>query len=75
MSGLTADTQTMVDHARVTAKNHDECIKIESVTQVVYDLALWFGEDEEEAMMNRAFGVALLIPGIDELGQQLCGDH
>ena len=64
MSCLTADTRTMVDHARVTAQNHafvyDERIKVESVTEPVpvCDLALWFGEDEEEAMMSRAFGVA-----------------
>ena len=47
---------------RITAQNHafvyDERIKVESVTQAVYDLALWFGEGEEEAMMSRAFGVA-----------------
>ncbi|KAJ7597903.1 proteasome subunit alpha type 5 [Mycena floridula] len=77
MSGLTADARTMVDHARVTAQNHsftyDEKIKVESVTQAVCDLALRFGESvhDEEAMMSRPFGVALLIAGIDELGPQL----
>src|SRR5258705_10600821 len=77
MSGLTADARTMIDHARVTAQNHsftyDELIKVESVTQAVCDLALRFGESvhEEEAMMSRPFGVALLIAGIDELGPQL----
>ena len=64
---------------RVTAKNHvvvyDERIKVESVAQVVYDLVLWFGEDEEEAMVNRAFGLELLMAGIDDLGQQMCDDH
>jgi hypothetical protein len=39
MSGLTADTRTMVDHKRVTAQNHafvyDERIKVESVMQAV----------------------------------------
>ena len=77
MSGLTADARTMIDHARVTAQNHsftyDERIKVESVTQAVCDLALRFGESvhDEEAMMSRPFGVALLIAGIDEKGPQL----
>jgi len=77
MSGLTADARTMIDHARVTSQNHaftfDEPIKVESVTQAVCDLALRFGEsmDNEDAMMSRPFGVALLIAGIDELGPQL----
>jgi len=77
MSGLTADARTMIDHARVTAQNHaftyDERIKVESVTQAVCDLALRFGESvhDEEAMMSRPFGVALLIGGIDEFGPQL----
>jgi len=77
MSGLTADARTMVDHARVTAQNHtftyDEPIKVESVTQAVCDLALRFGEstEDDEAMMSRPFGVALLIAGIDANGPQL----
>ncbi|KAK0447470.1 proteasome subunit alpha type 5 [Desarmillaria tabescens] len=70
MSGLTADARTMIDHARVTSQNHaftyDEKIKVESVTQAVCDLALRFGESvhDEEAMMSRPFGVALLIAGM-----------
>ncbi|KAG8691365.1 proteasome component pup2 [Ceratobasidium sp. 423] len=77
MSGLTADARTMIDHARLTSQNHrftyNEPIKVESVTQAVCDLALRFGEsmDNEDAMMSRPFGVALLIAGIDELGPQL----
>lgn len=77
MSGLTADARTMIDHARVTAQNHaftyDERIRVDSVTQAVCDLALRFGESvhDEEAMMSRPFGVALLIAGIDESGPQL----
>jgi len=77
MSGLTADARTMIDHARVTSQNHaftyDEPIKVESVTQAVCDLALRFGESvhDEDAMMSRPFGVALLIAGIDENGPQL----
>ncbi|KAH8119749.1 proteasome subunit alpha type 5 [Phellopilus nigrolimitatus] len=77
MSGLTADARTMIDHARVTSQNHaftyDEPIRVESVTQAVCDLALRFGESvhDEDAMMSRPFGVALLIAGIDENGPQL----
>jgi 20S proteasome subunit alpha 5 len=77
MSGLTADARTMIDHARVTSQNHaftyDEQIKVESVTQAVCDLALRFGESihDDDAMMSRPFGVALLIAGVDELGPQL----
>jgi len=77
MSGLTADARTMIDHARVTSQNHnftyDEPIKVESVTQAVCDLALRFGESvhDEDAMMSRPFGVALLIAGVDENGPQL----
>ncbi|MCO5610576.1 hypothetical protein L7F22_064815 [Adiantum nelumboides] len=77
MSGLTADARTMIEHARVTSQNHeftyDEEIKVSSVTQAVCDLALRFGEstEDDEAMMSRPFGVALLIAGIDEKGPQL----
>ena len=77
MSGLTADARTMIDHARVVSQNHsfvyDEEIKSESVAQAVCDLALRFGEntEDDEAMMSRPFGVALLIVGIDENGPQL----
>lgn len=77
MSGLTADARTIVDHARVTAQNHaftyDEAIGVESATQAVCDLALRFGESvhDEDAMMSRPFGVALLIAGVDERGPQL----
>ncbi|KAK9896025.1 proteasome subunit alpha type 5 [Cystobasidium minutum MCA 4210] len=77
MSGLTADARTMVEHARVTAQNHtftyDEPIKVESVTEAVGDLAMRFGEStaDEDALMSRPFGVALLIAGVDENGPQL----
>ncbi|CAI2169236.1 19492_t:CDS:2 [Funneliformis geosporum] len=77
MSGLTADSRTMIDHARVAAQNHNftynEKIKVESVTQAVCDLALRFGESAhgEESIMSRPFGVALLIGGVDEKGPQL----
>ncbi|KAI8319743.1 N-terminal nucleophile aminohydrolase [Martensiomyces pterosporus] len=77
MSGLTADSRTMIEHARVEAQNHtftyDEPIPVRSVTQAVCDLALRFGEgaDGQESTMSRPFGVALLIAGVDERGPQL----
>jgi len=81
MSGLVADARTLVDHARVEAQNHtftyDEPIGIEALTQAVCDLALSFGEgdddnDSKEKRMSRPFGVALLLAGYDELdGPQL----
>jgi len=77
MCGLTADARTMIDHARVTSQNHrfvyDEAIKVESIANAVCDLALRFGEntEDDEALMSRPFGVALLIVGIDEKGPQL----
>ncbi|KAJ1667517.1 proteasome component pup2 [Coemansia sp. RSA 1813] len=77
MSGLTADSRTMIEYARVEAQNHtfsyDEVIPVESVTQAVCDLALRFGEgaDGQESTMSRPFGVSLLIAGVDERGPQL----
>ncbi|KAJ2173291.1 proteasome component pup2, partial [Coemansia sp. RSA 560] len=77
MSGLTADSRTMIEHARVEALNHtfsyEEPIPVESCTQAVCDLALRFGEgaDGQESTMSRPFGVALLIAGTDERGPQL----
>jgi 20S proteasome subunit alpha 5 len=78
MSGLTADARTMIDHARLESQNHrftyDEPLRVESCTQAVCDLALRFGEgddDENERVMSRPFGVALLVAGVDEDGPQL----
>lgn len=77
ISGLTADARTIIEHARVQTQNHrftyDEPQGIESTTQSICDLALRFGEGEdgEERIMSRPFGVALLIAGIDEHGPQL----
>ncbi|KAI8055275.1 nucleophile aminohydrolase [Syncephalis plumigaleata] len=77
MSGLTADSRIIIEHARVSSLNHrfiyDEPLKVESVTQSVCDLALRFGEsgNSEERIMSRPFGVALLIAGVDEKGPQL----
>lgn len=69
MSGLTADARTLVDHGRVEAQQHsftyNEPMPVESLTQSLCDLALRFGEDEEEGSMSRPFGVALLVAGWD----------
>ncbi|XP_053378015.1 proteasome subunit alpha type-5-like [Mercenaria mercenaria] len=76
MSGLIADSRTLVDRARVEAQNHwftyNEKMSVESVTQAVSNLALAFGDDDsEQAVMSRPFGVALLFAGIDKDGPQL----
>ncbi len=55
MSGLIADSRTMVDRARVDAQNHwfvyNEPMSVESVTQSVSNLAMMFGEDDDEKSM------------------------
>ncbi|ESO95327.1 hypothetical protein LOTGIDRAFT_232029 [Lottia gigantea] len=76
MSGLIADSRTLIDRARVEAQNHwftyNEKMSVESVTQAVSNLALAFGDDDAEpGAMSRPFGVALLFAGMDEKGPQL----
>ena len=77
ISGLIADSRTVIDHARIEAQNHlftfNESIKVESVAQSIGDLALRFGEGAhgEKRLMSRPFGIALLIGGIDAQGPQL----
>ncbi|KAB5564048.1 hypothetical protein DKX38_004102 [Salix brachista] len=74
MSGLIADARTLVEHARVETQNHrfsyGEPMTVESTTQALCDLALRFGEGDEESM-SRPFGVSLLIAGHDEKGPSL----
>ncbi|GMH11530.1 hypothetical protein Nepgr_013371 [Nepenthes gracilis] len=74
MSGLIADAHTLVEHARVETQNHrfsyGEPMTVESTTQALCNLALRFGEGDEESM-SRPFGVSLLIAGHDEHGQSL----
>ncbi|CAM6082900.1 unnamed protein product [Calypogeia fissa] len=71
MSGLTADAPTLVEHGRVETQNHrfsyNEPMSVESTTQALCDLALRFGEGDEDSM-SRPFGVSLLIAGHDETG-------
>lgn len=76
VSGLIADSRTMVDKARVEGQNHwftyNEPIPPESLTQSLSNLALAFGNrDYNKGAMSRPFGVALLIGGVDERGPQL----
>jgi len=69
MSGLIADSRTLVDKARVEGQNHwftyNERMSVESMTQSLSNLALAFGG---KGAMSRPFGVALLIGGVDEQG-------
>ncbi|KAL0354419.1 UNVERIFIED_CONTAM: Proteasome subunit alpha type-5 [Sesamum radiatum] len=83
MSGLIADARTLVEHARVETQNHrfsyGEPMTVESTTQALCDLALRFGEGDEESMRCllsnvkaschfTTFWCALLIAGHDENG-------
>lgn len=75
-SGLTADSKTLIDRARVESQNHwftyDEKMQVESVAQAVSNLAIQFGDSDDDAgVMSRPFGVAMLFAGIDENGTQL----
>jgi len=75
-SGLTADSKTLIDRARLESQNHwftyNEKMSVESVSQAVSNLAIKFGDsDDDEGAMSRPFGVALLFAGCDEKGPQL----
>jgi len=75
-SGLMADSRTMVDRARVESQNHwflyNEKMSVESVTQAVSNLAIQFGDSDNDGnAMSRPFGVAILFAGIDDSGPQL----
>uniref|UniRef100_T1JK43 Proteasome subunit alpha type n=1 Tax=Strigamia maritima TaxID=126957 RepID=T1JK43_STRMM len=76
VSGLMADSRTMVDKARVEAQNHwftyNEKMTVESVAQAVSNLAIQFGDSDDDGnAMSRPFGVAILFAGVDEKGPQL----
>jgi len=76
MSGLIADSRTLIDKARIEAQNHwftyNERMRVESVTQAVSNMALQFGDDDADpGAMSRPFGVALLFAGCDDDGPQL----
>lgn len=71
VSGLVADSKSLIEHGRVVAQHHtftyNEPIRTESLAQALCDLSLRFGEgvDGEEPLMARPFGVSLLIAGWD----------
>merc|ERR1712168_1478919 len=76
VSGLMADSRTQVDRARVEAQNHwfvyNEKMSVESVAQAVSNLAIQFGDNDDDAgVMSRPFGVAMLFAGADGGGPQL----
>ncbi len=77
MSGLTADARTMIEEARMVAQNHwfvyNENMTVESVAQSVSNLAILFGDSDDDSgmAMSRPYGVAILFAGIDEKGPQL----
>ena len=52
MSGLVADSRTLVDHARVECANHwfvyNADMKVESVAQAVSNLAIRFGDSDDD---------------------------
>lgn len=75
-SGLTADSKMLVERARVESQNHwftyDEMMRIESIAQAVSNLAIQFGDsDDDGSGLSRPFGVSLLFAGIDENGNVL----
>lgn len=68
VSGLMADSRTMIDRARVEAQNHwftyNEQMTVESCAQAVSNLAIQFGDsDDDGSAMSRPFGVAILFAG------------
>lgn len=52
VSGLIADSRTLVDRARLESQNHwfvyNERMSVESVAQAVSNLAIQFGDSDEE---------------------------
>lgn len=76
VSGLVADSRTLIDHARVECANHwfvyNQDMKVESVAQAVSNLAIMFGDNDSAGpTMSRPFGVAILFAGVDKTGAQL----
>ena len=67
MSGLIADSRTMVDRARMECQNHwfsyNEKMSVESVAQAVSNLAIQFGDsDEDGGAMVRYFILCSSLP-------------
>lgn len=63
VSGLVADSRTLVDHARVECASHwfvyNADMKVESVAQAVSNLAIRFGDadDDGPAMVSGGVGI------------------
>lgn len=70
VSGLIADSRTMIDHARLEVQNHwfsyNEHMKVAAVAQSVSNQAITFGNTDSKKTMSRPFGVAVLFGGVDE---------
>lgn len=76
VSGLMADSRTLIDRARIECQNHwfiyNEKMSVESLAQAVSNLAIQFGDsDDDGGAMSRPFGVAILFAGCDDKGPQL----
>jgi len=76
VSGLLADSRTLIDRARLESQNHwfvyNEKMSVESVAQAVSNLAIQFGDSDDDGnAMSRPFGVSILFAGIDKKGPQL----
>lgn len=77
VSGLMADSRTLIERARVECRNHwfvyNERMSVESCAQAVSNLAIQFGDSDNDSgtAMSRPFGVAVMFAGIDEKGPQL----
>ncbi|CAK8571780.1 unnamed protein product [Lathyrus sativus] len=65
MSGLIVDARTLVEHARVETQNHrfsyGEPMTVESTTQALCDLALRFGEGDEESMVQNLLALIFVF--------------
>ncbi|XP_044445036.1 proteasome subunit alpha type-5 isoform X1 [Triticum aestivum] len=61
---------TSYGHKQNHRFSYGEPMTVESTTQAICDLALRFGEGDEESM-SRPFGVSLLIAGHDENGPSM----
>ncbi|XP_011557776.3 proteasome subunit alpha type-5 isoform X1 [Plutella xylostella] len=77
VSGLMADSRTLVERARMESQQHwfvyNERMSVESCAQAVSNLAIQFGDSDDDSgtAMSRPFGVAIMFAGIDEKGPQL----
>jgi len=76
VSGLMADSRTLMEKARIECLNHwftyNEKMPVESLAQAVSNVAIQFGDsDDDGGAMSRPFGVAVLFAGVSEHGPQL----